>query len=159
VPPTTQEHPVSPSEPFGAPLSSPLLNYILGFGICIFLEKHGPLPETTVKMSYSATATPSDTTQTTVETTSSSDTQEAGAAVRLVLRKPKKTKKVGWTEGTVDNEHMNKRKSKCCCIYKKPHVFGESSSESDDDCEDCHGHVEINRNDNPPPPPPTAPVS
>jgi len=112
-------------------------------------------------MSYSTAApTSSDTTtQTTVETTSSSDTQEAGAALRLVLRKPKKTKKVAWTEGTVDNEHMNKRKSKCCCIYKKPHVFGESSSESEDECENCHGHVDIRQNNNPPPPPPSAPVS
>jgi len=113
-------------------------------------------------MSYSTSApTPSDTTtQTTVESTSSSDTQEAGATVRLVLRKPKKAKKVAWTEGTVDNENMNKRKSKCCCIYKKPHVFGESSSDSEDDCQDCHGHGQVNRrSDGPPPPPPSAPVS
>jgi hypothetical protein len=120
--------------------------------------------EAGVKMSYTAAACasiPSDTTtQTTVETSSSSETQQVGPTLRLVLRKPKKAKKVAWTETTVDNEHMNKRKSKCCCIYKKPHVFGESSSESDDDdCENCHGHVELRGNDNPPPPPPTAPVS
>lgn len=36
---------------------------------------------------------------------------------------------------------MNKKKSKCCCIYKKPKSFGESSSDdSDDECEHCHGH-------------------
>jgi len=38
---------------------------------------------------------------------------------------------------------MNKKKSKCCCIYKKPLEFGESSSEEDEDeCEHCFGHVE-----------------
>lgn len=37
---------------------------------------------------------------------------------------------------------MNKKKSKCCCIYVKPRQFGESSSESDDECEHCYGHVE-----------------
>lgn len=33
--------------------------------------------------------------------------------VRLRLRKPKSNKKVQWTQGTVDNEHLNKKKSKC----------------------------------------------
>lgn len=31
----------------------------------------------------------------------------------LKLRKPKNDKKVQWTTETVDNEHMNKKKSKC----------------------------------------------
>ena len=50
---------------------------------------------------------------------------------------------VSWATDTVDNEHMNKKKSKCCCIYVKPKKFGESdteSSEGDDDCEHCPGH-------------------
>jgi protein phosphatase 1 regulatory subunit 11 len=51
-------------------------------------------------------------------------------------------KKVEWQEGTVDNEHMGKKKSKCCCIYVKPKKFGESSSEDEDECDNCHGHVE-----------------
>lgn len=38
---------------------------------------------------------------------------------------------------------MNKKKSKCCCIYEKPKKFGESSSDEDnDECDHCHGHVE-----------------
>lgn len=33
--------------------------------------------------------------------------------------------------------------SKGCCIYKKPTQFGESSSsDSEDECDHCHGHVE-----------------
>lgn len=107
-------------------------------------------------MSCPSGVSSSTTTQTTVETPSSTEVPE-GAAVRLVLRKPKKKKSVAWTEGTVDNEDMNKRKSKCCCIYKKPHVFGESSSESDGECDDCHGHVEDRRPNDPPPPPPSVP--
>jgi len=63
--------------------------------------------------------------------------------VVLTLRKPKSSKKVVWTEETVDNEHLNRKKSKCCCIYRKPHQFGESSSESEDECDNCHGHVEL----------------
>ena len=33
--------------------------------------------------------------------------------VKLRLRKPKNDRKVQWESGTVDNEHMNKKKSKC----------------------------------------------
>lgn len=70
-------------------------------------------------------------------------TPQEPAAVRLKLRKPKSDKKVKWDADTVDNEHMNKRKSKCCCIYKKPREFDESSSsESDDECENCYGHAD-----------------
>ncbi|CAM1302001.1 PPP1R11 (predicted) [Pycnogonum litorale] len=65
--------------------------------------------------------------------------------LRLKLHKPKKQKVVKWTEGTVDNENMNKKKSKCCCIYKKPHEFDESSSDSDDECNHCKGHVELKK--------------
>ncbi|GFV69716.1 protein phosphatase 1 regulatory subunit 11 [Trichonephila clavipes] len=61
----------------------------------------------------------------------------------MKLKKPKAKKKVAWSADTVDNENLNKKKSKCCCIYEKPRMFGESSSESDDDeCEHCKGHVE-----------------
>ncbi|KAJ9583379.1 hypothetical protein L9F63_022286, partial [Diploptera punctata] len=66
--------------------------------------------------------------------------------VRLKLRKPESKKKVKWDAGTVDNEHLNKKKSKCNCVvvkYEKPREFGESSSSSSsDECENCHGHVE-----------------
>ncbi|XP_058120296.1 E3 ubiquitin-protein ligase PPP1R11-like [Anopheles ziemanni] len=65
--------------------------------------------------------------------------------LRLRLQKPRNDKKVQWTNGTVDNEHMNKKKSKCCCIYVKPRAFGESSSESEDECENCFGHVELKK--------------
>uniref|UniRef100_A0A1L8DKM2 E3 ubiquitin-protein ligase PPP1R11 n=1 Tax=Nyssomyia neivai TaxID=330878 RepID=A0A1L8DKM2_9DIPT len=62
--------------------------------------------------------------------------------LRLRLRKPKSDKKVSWNSDTVDNEGMGKKKSKCCCIYHKPLSFGESSSEDEDECENCFGHVE-----------------
>lgn len=44
---------------------------------------------------------------------------------------------------------MDKKKSKCCCIYKKPSKFGESSSESEDECENCFGHVEMKKSNQP----------
>lgn len=44
---------------------------------------------------------------------------------------------VTWADGTVDNEHAGKKKSKKCCIFKKRMEFGESSSEEDSDEEPC----------------------
>lgn len=69
--------------------------------------------------------------------------------LHLRLNKPPPKKKVQWTNTTVDNEHMNKKKSKCCCIYVKPKTFGESSSESEGECENCFGHVELKKTKGP----------
>lgn len=82
--------------------------------------------------------------ETKVQTAEGSDPEATGNRVVLKLRKPIKNRRhVAWHEGTVDNEHLNRRKSKCCCVYVKPHKFGESSSDSEDDeCEHCRGHVE-----------------
>ncbi|KAG0144272.1 hypothetical protein CROQUDRAFT_134482 [Cronartium quercuum f. sp. fusiforme G11] len=41
--------------------------------------------------------------------------------------------KVQWGENVIDNEGLGRKKSKVCCIYKKPKAFDESSDESDDD--------------------------
>ncbi|NXO01282.1 PP1RB ligase, partial [Rhinopomastus cyanomelas] len=54
-------------------------------------------------------------------------------SLTLKLRKRKPDKKVEWSSDTVDNEHLGRRSSKCCCIYEKPRAFGESSTESDED--------------------------
>ncbi|XP_045542880.1 E3 ubiquitin-protein ligase PPP1R11 [Papilio machaon] len=86
-------------------------------------------------------------TTSTAVTTVSSQIQEASVEpVTVITLRPTRSaprKKVGWTEDTVDNEHMNKKKSKCCCIYEKPRRFDESESESsEDECENCFGHVE-----------------
>ncbi|KAL3282764.1 hypothetical protein HHI36_005931 [Cryptolaemus montrouzieri] len=74
------------------------------------------------------------------------DNNQEVATVRLRLKKPSTDKKVQWSTETVDNEHMNKKKSKCCCIYTKPRSIDEenssSSSDSDDEeCELCKGHI------------------
>lgn len=59
---------------------------------------------------------------------------------------------ITWAPGTVDNEFMGKKKSKCCCIYEKPRNWDDpsssSSSDEDDDdpnprrcTENCRGHT------------------
>lgn len=66
--------------------------------------------------------------------------QPVSPTLVLKLRKPKTEKEVKWATDTIDNEHMNKKKSKCCCIYEKPKMFGESSDEDDDITGHCRGH-------------------
>ncbi|ORY94305.1 phosphatase inhibitor-domain-containing protein [Lobosporangium transversale] len=39
-------------------------------------------------------------------------------------------RRVQWDDDVIDNEHMGKKKSKICCIFKKQKEFGESSDES-----------------------------
>lgn len=70
---------------------------------------------------------------------------DSAPVLRLRLKKPKTDRQVVWREGTIDNEDMGKKKSKCCCIYKKPVNFGESSSSDDEECEHCFGHPEKRR--------------
>ncbi|XP_017870022.1 PREDICTED: type 1 phosphatases regulator YPI1 [Drosophila arizonae] len=65
------------------------------------------------------------------------------SGVHLLLMCLDSDRHVTFQEGVIDNEGMNRRKSKCCCIYRKPHAFGESSSSSDDECENCCGHPEV----------------
>lgn len=64
----------------------------------------------------------------------------SSSTVKLNLQKRKNSKKVVFTDDTVDNENLNRKKSKCCCIYEKPKTFDQSDSESDEDCPDCYGH-------------------
>ncbi|XP_033169770.1 E3 ubiquitin-protein ligase PPP1R11 [Drosophila mauritiana] len=63
--------------------------------------------------------------------------------LRLTQQRQLTERRVRFHAGVIDNEHMNRRKSKCCCIYRKPHAFGESSSSTDDECEHCFGHPEV----------------
>mmetsp|Transcript_6040 Transcript_6040/g.8376 ORF Transcript_6040/g.8376 Transcript_6040/m.8376 type:complete len:134 (-) Transcript_6040:356-757(-) len=39
---------------------------------------------------------------------------------------------IEWTEDTVDNEFLNKKSSKICCVYHKPRKFDESDSDVSD---------------------------
>lgn len=62
--------------------------------------------------------------------------------LKLKLKKTDKGKKIKWTEDTVDNEGLGKKKSKCCCQYKKPRAgLDDSSDDSEDECGDCPGHA------------------
>eukprot|EP01016_Furgasonia_blochmanni_P045343 TRINITY_DN6375_c0_g1_i3.p1 TRINITY_DN6375_c0_g1~~TRINITY_DN6375_c0_g1_i3.p1 ORF type:complete len:123 (+),score=14.30 TRINITY_DN6375_c0_g1_i3:148-516(+) len=54
--------------------------------------------------------------------------EEETPKITVLKLKPKPRRSVQWVADTVDNEHMNKKKSNICCIYHKPKEDGESSS-------------------------------
>ncbi|XP_054620185.1 E3 ubiquitin-protein ligase PPP1R11 [Dunckerocampus dactyliophorus] len=83
--------------------------------------------------------TSSETITETVQTSTPPPPQQEGRSLTIKLRKRKTEKKVEWSSDTVDNEHLGRRSSKCCCIYEKPRQFGESSSESEGDDDDDEG--------------------
>lgn len=61
-------------------------------------------------------------------------------AVTLVLR-PRK--QVSWRDGTVDNEHMQKKSSKICCVFHKKESLEDYSDDEDNQVKEkgsCHGH-------------------
>ncbi len=91
----------------------------------VFVRVHG---------SMSSTAT----TTTTMTVTEEQGGESVPPVVRVVLRAKPKKKGVQWAPDTVDNENAGKKSSKKCCIYHKPRAFGESSSESESSCDDCH---------------------
>ncbi|XP_047977720.1 protein phosphatase 1 regulatory subunit INH3-like [Salvia hispanica] len=89
-----------------------------------------------------APATGTTTTTVSIETSSSSSSnQQPQIRDSLVLKLKLPKKKVSWKEGTVDNEFMNKKSSKKCCIFHKEKPFDEDGS--DDECDhDCGRDVE-----------------
>ena len=93
----------------------------------------------------STTATALTTTATTLRLhLTMSDESTSGGAERTRLGR-----RVSWTTDTVDNEMLNRKKSKCCCVYKKPRGWDESSSEDencDTNCQHCSGHRKTDYN-------------
>ncbi|XP_041931986.1 E3 ubiquitin-protein ligase PPP1R11 [Alosa pseudoharengus] len=85
------------------------------------------------------TSNVSETITETVQTNTPPPPQQEGRSLTIKLRKRKTEKKVEWSSDTVDNEHLGRRSSKCCCIYEKPRQFGESSTESEGEDEDGCG--------------------
>ncbi|KAJ1972567.1 Type 1 phosphatases regulator ypi1, partial [Dimargaris xerosporica] len=75
----------------------------------------------------------------------SSDSAAVEYQGTLYLRAPKPQPKpkprVRWDTEVVDNEGLDRKKSKVCCIFKKSRRFDESDSdESDSDCDHDHSH-------------------
>ena len=78
-----------------------------------------------------------------IDGASAPDNQQGPPTLRLRLKPEKERRKVQWTSETVDNEHLGRKKSKCCCVFVKKRPFGQSDSEDSDegDCDHCSGHT------------------
>lgn len=86
----------------------------------------------------SATATATTVIVETPSSSSSQQQQQITDSLVLKLKRPKK--KVSWKEGTVDNEFMNKKSSKRCCIFHKEKPFDEDDSDAEGDCNHDHSN-------------------
>lgn len=118
---------------------------LLRFAFCVSPSLHPSTLKTTPTSAMSTTATtvrnaaamrpppPASATTTILE----NPTQQQPQTLTLRLNRPKK--KVSWKEGTVDNEFMQKKSSKICCIFHKEKPFDEDDSD-DDDCNHDHHH-------------------
>uniref|UniRef100_A0AC34RQZ8 Protein phosphatase 1 regulatory subunit 11 n=1 Tax=Panagrolaimus sp. JU765 TaxID=591449 RepID=A0AC34RQZ8_9BILA len=73
--------------------------------------------------------------------------------LRLNSRPPPTERRVTFTPDTIDNEHMGRLKSNCCCIYVPERKWDDPSTWEPDEAETehCRGHTL------PPPPPPKKP--
>uniref|UniRef100_A0A0N4ZX12 E3 ubiquitin-protein ligase PPP1R11 n=1 Tax=Parastrongyloides trichosuri TaxID=131310 RepID=A0A0N4ZX12_PARTI len=69
----------------------------------------------------------------------------------LILRlKPLETEKkeeelhVSWDESVIDNEHLGRKKSNCCCIFVPPREWDkpETHKRNEHETEHCRGHTE-----------------
>ena len=86
-----------------------------------------------------ATGASSTTTTTVAEAPSSSATEPAAPLV-LKLR-GKRTRRLRWADDVVDNEDLDRKKSKCCCIFHRQRSFdsdgsGDDGSNHGSDCEE-----------------------
>merc|ERR1711879_603551 len=53
--------------------------------------------------------------------------------LKLQRKRPDPNHRVHWTNDTVDNEGLGRKKSKKCCIFHKKREWDESDSESSED--------------------------
>ncbi|KAL3138780.1 hypothetical protein ABBQ32_005623 [Trebouxia sp. C0010 RCD-2024] len=99
-----------------------------------------------VQASYAAAQTPVEGLPTEQASTADSATKAITEVLRLRLAPRRKAKAVRWSEDVVDNEFMNKKKSKKCCIFHKQKSFGDwSDDDSDGECTDCHKVSDSNK--------------
>ena len=72
-------------------------------------------------------------------TTTSTETAPVAPTLTLTLspQQSEETQpRVRFANETINNEHMNRKKSKVCCIYSKPHdPFKQEESSSEDECD------------------------
>ncbi|KAK3304506.1 phosphatase inhibitor-domain-containing protein [Chaetomium strumarium] len=69
-------------------------------------------------------------TETATPSTAQQTQTQPQAILRLRGARAPSSRKVKWREDVIDNEGLNKKKSKVCCIYHRPRDVDESSDES-----------------------------
>ncbi|XP_009763463.2 protein phosphatase 1 regulatory subunit INH3 [Nicotiana sylvestris] len=92
--------------------------------------RQSPLPATTRTTTSIITLTLNNSSES--SSSSSSEQQQQHTTEILTLKLKQKKKSVSWKPGTVDNEFLNKKSSKICCIFHKEKPFDEDDSDDDE---------------------------
>ena len=87
-------------------------------------------------------ATRTTTTKTSTTTATKQKEKEPSEPKQILVLKKKPKKEIKWAEEVIDNEHMGKKKSKCCCIHHKALGPGDLDSDSDPECPDTRSPYE-----------------
>ncbi|KAF9143420.1 hypothetical protein BGX30_000486 [Mortierella sp. GBA39] len=118
---------------FGA-AGSPAADGLPGNGAGSLLRTRGAGNQTVTHGSRTITI---NATETGEEGSADEDDQVHG--VLSLTGEPSTERRVQWDDDVVDNEHLNKKKSKICCIFKRQKEFGESSDESSSESDSSSG--------------------
>lgn len=62
-----------------------------------------------------------------------SSTTTISTTIRLIGSDSLRAPRVTWDPSTIDNEHMNKKSSKICCIFHRKRSWDSSDDDSDSD--------------------------
>uniref|UniRef100_A0A915CD66 E3 ubiquitin-protein ligase PPP1R11 n=1 Tax=Parascaris univalens TaxID=6257 RepID=A0A915CD66_PARUN len=70
-----------------------------------------------------------------VEQVEQSDTTQQETLVLRLRARSHSPPHVTWAAGTIDNEHLGRLKSNCCCIWVKPRKWDDPSTWEQDEHE------------------------
>ncbi|CEF64049.1 Protein phosphatase 1 regulatory subunit 11 [Strongyloides ratti] len=95
---------------------------------------------------YSSTSTNTFRSHTTTVTELEQNQEPLILRLKPVPKEKEEELHVTWDANVVNNEHLGRRKSNCCCIYVPPREWDkpETRKRNEYETEFCRGHTEIN---------------
>ncbi|KAF0988382.1 hypothetical protein HZS_6744 [Henneguya salminicola] len=64
--------------------------------------------------------------------------EETRPPATIIIQAEVTSRRVQFSDDTIDNENLNRKSSKCCCVYRKPRKPSDTSSSSSE--EECDGN-------------------
>ncbi|KAI8897927.1 phosphatase inhibitor-domain-containing protein [Globomyces pollinis-pini] len=83
---------------------------------------------------------PTTTTSTATSTEQQTSTSQVQGTILLHSDSATSQRVVHFEEGIIDNEHLDRKKSKICCIFRKPYNPNDSSSDESSSDDESKGN-------------------